>query len=522
MPKDGDPGPKGDNAQMYVLNIVESYFRVLPDSGSGRLVEESVSGTLEFVDGSERTLVDLRARTDIHIRVMYDNGKNSVLIGETGGSRYSDGFWSDDGKFSGDVYGGTAIGSPKSINVWVYTYDSNGEPVTLTETYIPVVMDGEKGEKGDDSVSYTILTDRDHLRLTDDNVQVHILVTEGKSVTDVGLYTAKNTYGLSMTATLGGTDISSLVKSSSASYSEISGFSPKMGQILDMKLWKGSQLVARKTMYVTSDGVLGKLIYPAGVYSDDVTYTSTNKSAPMVQLDGLYYYLEATTSVKGVNPATDVANKGGNWALMDTIKAQFVEILMADFAKLASAVFSGDYMFSQYGIDSNGNVSKDYQKFAEGTFTPNLWIDFLNGKFRCADADVCGTITAKSVKVPMVELRLTENVTLDFATQGKVLHLKPEVSQWTVTLPKASLYKLQEITLYVSPVITRSSLTCDIYSQDTAGFYWNFRGLDYADSKYMRYTLPYGTMTKLVSLQDNTGNWTWYISNVVLNNLSSN
>ena len=68
---------------------------------------------------------------------------------------------------------------------------------------------------------------------------------------------------------------------------------------------------------------------------------------------------------------------------------------MADFAKLASAVFSGDYMFSQYGIDSNGNVSKDYQKLAEGTFTPNLLIDFLNGKMKCLDAEIKGTVYAE-------------------------------------------------------------------------------------------------------------------------------
>jgi len=521
MPKDGEPGPAGENAQMYVLTITSAVLRVLPTSGGERLIEEYIAGKLEFVNGSVRIPVNLASRTDIYIRLSFDNNTESYNItGVDGyGVRNTDGTWNDAGLFSDSAYGGDTIGKPKYIRVWVWRRDADDSIITLAETTVPVIVEGEKGTNGDDAVTYSILTDRDTIRTVDEDVQIRILITQGKTVKDVSLYTAKQSYGLTMTALLGNNEISHLVEASDDVDSQIYGFTPKLGQTLDMKLWKSNQLVARKTLPVTSDGILGKLVYPAGIYNVSTTYTATTKSTPMVEENGLYYYLAITGSVKGISPSEDVAAKGGNWELMDSFKAVFTDILMANFAKLASAIFSGDYMFSQYGIDSDGNVSKEYQKLAAGTFTPNLLIDFLNGKFKCLDADICGTIRAKSVIVPMVELEITNNITLDFGIHGTVLHLLPVGSQWDVTLPSAAEYKLQEVSLYISPMITRSSLTCTIYTVDNSGFYWCGRGLEHLGLKIRGYILPYGTLTKLVSLQDGSGGWSWCIQNVNLSNL---
>lgn len=468
MPKDGDPGPKGDNAQMYILTITSAVLRVLPtNSGGERLIEDFIAGRLEFVDGNTRTPVNLVYRTDINIRLSFDNNTEAYdITGVDGyGVRNADGTWNDAALFTDSAYGGDTIGKPKYIRVWVWRRDVDDSIITLAETTIPLIVEGDNGKNGDDgndAVSYSIITDIDHLRVVDEDVQIRILITTGKSAIDVGLHTAKETYGLTMSALLGGEDISHLVETQDDVDSQIYGFTPKLGQVLDMKLWKSGQLVARKTMYVTSDGILGKLIYPAGKYSDDTEYTSTTKSAPMVELNGLFYYLEATTSVKGVNPATDVANKGGNWALMDTIKAQFVEILMADFAKLASAVFSGDYMFSQYGIDSNGNVSKEYQKLAEGTFTPNLLIDFLNGKLKCLDAEIKGKLTAQMLYLPFVDFDYPEDTdgTINIEKHGLNLSLKGTCSysndpERMLLMPYAGAYVGVIMNIFIPVPLTR-------------------------------------------------------------------
>ncbi len=500
MPKDGEPGPTGpagQNAQMYVLTITSAILRVLPKNDGGeRLIEEYIAGKLEYVDGNSRSAVNLSARRDISIQVIFDNKTEGYYItGIDGyGQRNLDGTWNDSGLFTDSVYGGETIGKPKYIRVWVWTRDADDNLITLAETTVPLIVEGETGAKGDDSVSYAILTDRDHLRVVDEDVQIRILITTGKSAVDVGLHTAKETYGLTMTALLGGKEISHLVETVDDGDSQIYGFSPKLGQMLDMKLWKSNQLVARKTMYVTSDGVLGKLIYPAGKYSATETYKSTTKSAPMVELDGLFYYLEATTSVKGVNPATDVANKGGNWALMDTIKAQFVEILMANFAKLASAVFSGDYMLSQYGIDSNGNISKDYQKFAEGTFTPNLLIDFLNGSIRCRKAEVEGVVKAKHFHVVFSNFSYPEELdgTINIEQHGTNLLLDSSCDitvypNRELLLPYADAYPGLLLYLYVPVSASRTGMAAKLrYNNGIMdGSGWN-------SSLYTTYTIEGG------------------------------
>lgn len=55
-------------------------------------------------------------------------------------------------------------------------------------------------------------------------------------------------------------------------------------------------------------------------------------------------------------------------------------ISMSDCAKLASAIFKGDYMFSQQGKNSNGGDTSEYQKFGTSDFIPNLQINLNTGE----------------------------------------------------------------------------------------------------------------------------------------------
>lgn len=123
-------------------------------------------------------------------------------------------------------------------------------------------------------------------------------------------------------------------------------------------------------------GTAGPVPYPVGLYSSEIDYVRTQKVAPFVMAsDGKYYLLEKFGVTKGVNPVTD---NTGTWGQFEFLQYVFSEIIMANFAKLASAVFSGDVMMSQYGQDEAGAFSTAYQNYPTH-FTPNILIDFLNG-----------------------------------------------------------------------------------------------------------------------------------------------
>lgn len=144
-----------------------------------------------------------------------------------------------------------------------------------------------------------------------------------------------------------------------------------------------------------------RLTYPAGIFDMNTAYVGTDRKAPYVYYEAgkTYYVLNKETTVKGINPATDYAANGkqASWIPFENFKAIFVEIFMALFARLGSAVFWGDYMFSQHGVDANGNATADYQNFdglATKAFTPNFYVNFRTGKVYARDVEITGIVNA--------------------------------------------------------------------------------------------------------------------------------
>lgn len=152
-------------------------------------------------------------------------------------------------------------------------------------------------------------------------------------------------------------------------------------------------------------GSRGQLPYPAGEYDLHTSYICTDMVAPYVLYNGIYYVMNQITTWVGQgvpsninNPQKDYAVNGkkATWIPFENYKAIYVEILMANFAKLASAVFSGDYIFSQQGVDADGNSTSNYEKFNTGTFTPNLLLDFATGLFKGSKVELTGQISTAS------------------------------------------------------------------------------------------------------------------------------
>ena len=148
-------------------------------------------------------------------------------------------------------------------------------------------------------------------------------------------------------------------------------------------------------------GERGRMPYPAGFWNADIEYTATDDIAPIVYYEAgsTYYVMRRTATIIGVNPMEDYRDNPTTsyWIPFEKYKAIFTEILMANFAKLASAVFYGDYMFSQHGKDADGDDTTNYGLFdptkigqSNCPFTPNLLLDLLLGKFMGLDVDIQG------------------------------------------------------------------------------------------------------------------------------------
>lgn len=157
-----------------------------------------------------------------------------------------------------------------------------------------------------------------------------------------------------------------------------------------------------------STGASGPLPYPCGSYDSTVSYTRDAFKCPVVVLENIYYGMKKAGTVKGVNPKTDVANNGGNWEVFDMFKWLMSEVAFINFGKLASAVFYGQYMFSQYGINAAGNpieTADGYKDFnasdpmnKSNSFRPNILLDLLRGKAWLKDAEIAGSVTLRSLR----------------------------------------------------------------------------------------------------------------------------
>lgn len=144
-------------------------------------------------------------------------------------------------------------------------------------------------------------------------------------------------------------------------------------------------------------GKKGQLIYPAGVYSSTIRYTTDEYKAPYVldETDNNYYVLNTQMTWLGTEqgnrtPSQDYQeNRGTYWLKFDSYDAVFARIGIVANGLIGSAVFNGDYVFSQQGINPSASSSSDvnttqYQLFDkdfiyDGSFTPNIMFNFRTG-----------------------------------------------------------------------------------------------------------------------------------------------
>lgn len=136
------------------------------------------------------------------------------------------------------------------------------------------------------------------------------------------------------------------------------------------------------------------IIYPAGIYDVSATYTADSTKAPYVldTTDGNYYILNTATWTGTLHanqtPSQSyTSNPNTYWIQVQNMDAIFAKIGIIPNGLIGSAVFNGNYMFSQQGINQDGGIATDYENFnssdpfnASNTFRPNVCINFATGE----------------------------------------------------------------------------------------------------------------------------------------------
>lgn len=227
--------------------------------------------------------------------------------------------------------------------------------------------------------------------------------------------------------------------------------------------------IARKTTEVKFVRKIRFITYPAGRYDPNTSYVCTEAAGPFVEQDGQYYamYKQGTWlgSSIGRTPKEDYAQYGSSatWILMDKYKALIVEMLFSDYAKLGSAIFLGDYMFSQYGI-RNGAQSNAYQNFDPNNldaFRPNIFIDWLKGHIEALSGYFAGDLSCKSMKLQLSD-----------APEGTVYnnYLITNSNVFDRKFPKLDNGVVRSFEMII-PLLTRSPYPYDFTGEDSTVYF---------------------------------------------------
>lgn len=176
-----------------------------------------------------------------------------------------------------------------------------------------------------------------------------------------------------------------------------------------------------------------RLPYPAGIYSDNMSYTCSANVAPYVVFqpntsqDAVRYVMNKVGTwlgtEQGMTPAEDYAKNGENatWLPFEHFNAIEIELALIQFAKIGQAIFYDQYMFSQNGFDANGNITSDYKDFTPSMdkFIPMIMFDFLKGTGHLGGKsirfDEYGRIIMKSDMV--YEWRIVNNEPVSHVTE---------------------------------------------------------------------------------------------------------
>ena len=138
--------------------------------------------------------------------------------------------------------------------------------------------------------------------------------------------------------------------------------------------YDGNWWVGDTNLGISPEGKTGAITYHAGMYSSAKTYRGTATTRPLVYHKGKYWFLKDEGLFQNEEPSvSDVWGEASDYELVLT------DTLIANFAKLGGAVFYGDLIMSQKGIEIGSGIENDNYEGFPDKFQPYLLLNMKDG-----------------------------------------------------------------------------------------------------------------------------------------------
>lgn len=234
------------------------------------------------------------------------------------------------------------------------------------------------------------------------------------------------------------------------------------------------------------NGSKGQIIYPEGIYNVNTVYQGTADKTPYVydSNDANYYVLNIVGTWQGTlhsneSPSTDTSN---SWVKLDAFEALYTKIGIIANGLIGSAVFNGNYMFSQQGIDASEQTSTQYQNFdpeipTGGEFTPNILFNFRTGAGHMAAGKIKfgsdGSVNLTNVKINNAIIQNIKQYSLTQSSDPHILDslyseiiYSPTIHEDVTLKVNASEYQLNIDNSYSGVIHNKSDKQLFIYPFD--------------------------------------------------------
>lgn len=234
------------------------------------------------------------------------------------------------------------------------------------------------------------------------------------------------------------------------------------------------------------NGSKGQIIYPEGIYNVNTVYQGTADKTPYVydSNDANYYVLNIVGTWQGTlhsneSPSTDTSN---SWVKLDAFEALYTKIGIIANGLIGSAVFNGNYMFSQQGIDASGQISTQYQNFdpeipTGGEFTPNILFNFRTGAGHMAAGKIKfgsdGSVDLTNIKINNTIIQNIKQYSLTQSSDPHILDslyseiiYSPTIHEDVTLKVNASEYQLNIDDSYSGVIHNKSDKQLFIYPFD--------------------------------------------------------
>ena len=121
-----------------------------------------------------------------------------------------------------------------------------------------------------------------------------------------------------------------------------------------------------------------QLIGVEGEWNDDLEFNNGNY---ILIDDIIYVWNNPIPGNSSIPPLNDIQNNPNttSWVAYEYWPLIGTRYLIARLGLIGSAVFYDEFMFSQQGVDNNGDASTAYGGFVNGPFIPNILLNFLTG-----------------------------------------------------------------------------------------------------------------------------------------------